>query len=116
MYKNQVIDPWYIPVVPTGKSEFRAPNCEVRALRYYHRYITYITEHPEFRKGTRRLLIPIKDNNARKEAQCSYHLQMDLHHYNGLLCCLTEEQRVFSKQSKLTRSVQSLLCCNSSTR
>ena len=30
---NQVNDPWYIPVVPTGKSEFGAPNCPVRALR-----------------------------------------------------------------------------------
>ena len=31
---NQVDDPWYIPAVPTGKSEFGAPNCQVRALRY----------------------------------------------------------------------------------
>ena len=30
---NQVNDPWYIPAVPTGKSEFGAPNCPVRALR-----------------------------------------------------------------------------------
>ena len=40
MRKNQrptgVKDDWYIPVVPTGKSEFHAPNCPVRALRYYH--------------------------------------------------------------------------------
>ena len=34
---NQVNDPWYIPAVPTGKSEFGAPNFPVRALRYYHR-------------------------------------------------------------------------------
>ena len=32
---NQVNDHWYIPAVPTGKSEFGAPNCPVRALRYY---------------------------------------------------------------------------------
>ena len=51
---NQVIDPWYIPVVLAGKSEFGAPNCPVRALRYNHRY-------------QRRLFIPIKDNNAGKE-------------------------------------------------
>ena len=44
---NQVNDPWYIPAIPTGKSEFGTPNCPVRALRYYHRYLT---EHPEFRK------------------------------------------------------------------
>ena len=28
---NQVSDPWFIPAVPTGKSEFGAPNCPVRA-------------------------------------------------------------------------------------
>ena len=61
---NQVNDPWYIPAVPTGKSEFGAPNCPVRALRYYHRYLT---EHPELRKDRRRLFVPIKDNNAGKE-------------------------------------------------
>ena len=44
--RNQVNDPWYIPAVPTGKPEFGAPNCPVRALRYYHRYLT---EHPELR-------------------------------------------------------------------
>ena len=32
-------DPWYIPVVSTDKSEFVAPKCPVRALRYYHRYL-----------------------------------------------------------------------------
>ena len=48
---NQVNDPWYIPAIPTGKPEFGAPNCPVRALRYYHRYLT---EHPELRKDRRR--------------------------------------------------------------
>ena len=52
------------PAVPTGKPDFGAPNCPVRALRYYHRYMT---EHPELRKGRRRLFIPFKDNNAGKE-------------------------------------------------
>ena len=61
---NQVNDPWYIPVVPTDKSEFVAPKCPVRALRYYHRYLF---EHPELRKGRRSLFIPNKDNNARKD-------------------------------------------------
>ena len=36
----------------------------MRAFRYYHRYLT---EHLELMKGRRRLFIPIKDNNARKE-------------------------------------------------
>ena len=34
---NQVNDLWYIRAVPTGKSDFGASNCPVRALRYYHR-------------------------------------------------------------------------------
>ena len=61
---NQVNDPWYIPAIPTGKPEFGATNCPVRALRYYHRYLT---ELPELRKDRRRLFVPIKDNNASKE-------------------------------------------------
>ena len=61
---SQVNDPWYIPAVPTGKSEFGAPNCPMRALRYYHRYLT---EHPELRKDRRHLFVPVKDNNGGKE-------------------------------------------------
>ena len=61
---GQVNDPWFIPAVPTGKSEFGAPNCPVRAFRYYRRYLT---EHPELRKDRRRLFVPIKDNNTGKE-------------------------------------------------
>ena len=61
---NQVNDPWYIPAVPTSKPDFGDPKCPVRALRYYHRYMT---EHPELRKGRRRLFIPFKDNNVGKE-------------------------------------------------
>ena len=52
---NQVNDPWYIPAVPTGRPEFGAPNCPVRALKYYHRYMP---ENPELRKGRRCLFIP----------------------------------------------------------
>ena len=63
-YSTQVNDPWYILAVPTDKSDFGAPNYMVTALRYYHRYMT---EHPELRKGSRHLFIPIKDVNARKE-------------------------------------------------
>ena len=65
---NQVNDPWYISAVPTGKPEFGASNCPVRALRYYHRYLT---EHPELRKDRLRLFVPIKDNNAGKELSAS---------------------------------------------
>ena len=65
---NQVNDPWYIPAVPTGKTEFGAPNCPVRALRYYHRHLT---KHSELRKDRRQLFVPIKDNNAGKELSAS---------------------------------------------
>ena len=65
---NQVNDPWYIPAVPTGKSEFGTPNCPVRALHYYHRCLT---EHPELGKDKRCLFVPIKDNNAGKEISAS---------------------------------------------
>ena len=62
---NQVNDLWYIPAVPTGKSE---SHCPVRALCYYHRHLT---EHPELGKDRRRLFDPIKDNNAGKELSAS---------------------------------------------
>ena len=45
---NQVNDLWFIAAVPTGKPDFGAPNCPVRALRYYHRCMT---ERPELRNG-----------------------------------------------------------------
>ena len=35
---NQVNDLWYIPAVLTGRPEFGATNCPVRAFKYYHRY------------------------------------------------------------------------------
>ena len=65
---NQVNNPWYIPAVPTGKSEFGTPHCPVRALRYYHRYLT---EHPDLRKDRRRLFVLINYNNAGKELSAS---------------------------------------------
>ena len=60
--------PWYISAVPTGNSEFGTPNCPVRALRYYNRYLT---EHPELRKDRRHLFVPIKDHYASKELSAS---------------------------------------------
>ena len=50
------------------KSEFGAPKCHLRALRYYHRHLT---EHPELGKDRRRPFFPIKDNNASKELSAS---------------------------------------------
>ena len=61
---NKLNNQWFIPTVPTGRPEFGAPNCPVRALKYYHRYMS---AHPELKKGRRRLFIPFKDNNAGKE-------------------------------------------------
>ena len=40
---NQVNETWYILAVLTGKPDFGAPNCPVRAFGYYHRCMT---EHP----------------------------------------------------------------------
>ena len=65
---DQVNDPWYIPAVPTSKSEFGTPNCPVRALCYYHRHLT---EHPELGKDRRRPFVQFKDNNAGKELSAS---------------------------------------------
>ena len=50
-----------------ASQSFSTPNCPVRALRYYHRYLS---EHPDLRKD-RRLFVPIKDNNAGKELSAS---------------------------------------------
>ena len=51
---KQVNNCCYIPTVSTGRPDFGAPNCPVRALGFYHRYTT---EHPELRKGRHRLFI-----------------------------------------------------------
>ena len=61
---NQVNDLCYIPSVSTGRPEFGAPNCPVRALKYYH---IYKSEHPELRKGRQGLFVPFKDNNESEE-------------------------------------------------
>ena len=61
---TQTNGPWYVLAVPAGKSEFGAPNCPVKALRYYHRYMS---ERPNLRKSRCHLFIPIKDNNAGME-------------------------------------------------
>ena len=63
---NQVNDQWYIPAVLTGKPDFGAPNCLVRALRYYYRYMT---EHPELKKGTVYLLPLRKIMQVRSSVQ-----------------------------------------------
>ena len=57
-----VFNPQYIQFKPKGagvtlyfRPEFGTPNCPVRALKYYHRYMS---EHPELRKGRRCLFTP----------------------------------------------------------
>ena len=55
---NQVNDPWYIPAVPTGRPEFGAPNCPVRALKYYHQYMS---EHPELGRAGAAYLSPLRN-------------------------------------------------------
>ena len=55
--------PLEIPALPTGSTEFGAPLCPVRAIRYYRRKTT----DPQLRRGRKRLFIPFKDNNNQKE-------------------------------------------------
>ena len=87
---NQVNNPWYIPAVLTGKSEFGAPNCPVRALHYYHRYLT---EHPELRKGRQGLFVLIKDNYAGKKLSAATTCISRLICTTIVVsCCLTEQQ------------------------
>ena len=100
---NQLNDPWYIPAVPTGKSDFVAPNCPARALRYYNRYVT---EHPELKKGRRRLFQSKTTTPERSLVQPLF--QMDLHYYSGFSYHPSEQQ-------KHPRNSQSSQGCNSST-
>ena len=78
---NQVNDPWYIPAVPTGRPEFGAPNCPVRALKYYHRYMS---EHPELRKGRRCLFIPLFI--PFKELSAASISRWIFYHHSGFSC------------------------------
>lgn len=52
--------PLEIPALPTGRSEFGAILCPVRALRYYRR----ATADQEIRKGRKRLFVPFRSNNS----------------------------------------------------
>ena len=88
------------------KPDFAAPNCPVRGLRYYHRYMT---KHPELRKGRCRLFIPYEDNNVGKELSAAS--------ISGWICILMlwilmlpfRTARVSKERSKLMRSVLWLL-------
>ena len=108
---NQVNHPWYIPAVLTGKPDFGAPNCPVRALRYYHRNMT---EHLELWKGRRRLFIPFKDNSAGKElsvASISHWICTTIVDSRATL----QNSKSIPERSKLMRSVLWLLHYNFST-
>ena len=78
---NQVNDQWYIPAVPTGRPEYGAPNCPVRALKYYHRYMS---EHPELRKGRRHLFIPLFI--PFKELSAASISRWIFYHHSGFSC------------------------------
>ena len=58
-------DPWYIPAVPTRKSEFGLQIVQFELLGTT--IGIYMSDHPELRKDRHCLFIPIKYNNARKE-------------------------------------------------
>ena len=78
---NQVNYPWYIPAVPTGRPEFGAPNCPLRAPKYYHRYMC---EHPELRKGRRRLFVPLFI--PFKELSAASISRWIFYHHSGFSC------------------------------
>ena len=83
-------DPCFIPVVPTGRSEFYVPNCLVRAHRY-------ISEHTELRDGRRRF--SIKDSNAGKELSAST--------ISRSICDITVESHATLEKSKsLSKTVK----------
>ena len=69
--KNQKVgetnSPFVIPALPTDKDLPVAPNCPVRALKYYHRR----TSEPSVRKGRKKLFIPLKDNHQGMEISTS---------------------------------------------
>ena len=73
--RNQVNDP-YIPAVTSGKQDFGAPNFPVRALRYYHRYMT---EHPES-KRKHCLFLPFKENMRGRSSVQPLSLVGSAHH------------------------------------
>ena len=78
---NQVNDPWYMPAVPTGRPEFGAPNCPVRALKYYHRYLS---AHPKIRRGRRCLFIPLFI--PFKELSAASISRWIFYHHSGFSC------------------------------
>ena len=63
------------------RPEFDAPNCPVRALKYYHRYMS---EHPELRKGRRSLFIPLFITF--KELSATSISRWIFYHHSGFSC------------------------------
>ena len=125
-----VFDLQYIQFKPKGvgvtlyfsQPDFGAPNCPVRALRYFHRYMT---EHAELRKG-------------RANADCLFQLKtttrgrssvqpLSLDGYAPLQWCIPIQwciylmlpfrtARVSQDRSKLMKFVLWLLHCNFSKK
>ena len=63
------------------RPEFGAPNCPVRALKYYHRYMS---EYPELRKGRRSLFIPLFITF--KELSATSISRWIFYHHSGFSC------------------------------
>ena len=64
---NQVNDPWYIPAVPTGKSDFAEEG---------QTPFVWFNRRQQHWKG----------------AKCRHYFQMDLHYYCGFSCHPSEQQ------------------------
>ena len=102
-----VFDPQYIQFKPKGagvtlyfRPVFGAPNCPVRALKYYHRYMS---EHPQLRKGRRCLFIPLFI--PFKELSAASISRWIFYHHSGFIMPLSRKIRIFLGRSKLMRSV-----------
>ena len=93
-----------------GKPDFGAPNCPVRALRYYHRCMT---DRSELRKGRRRLFIQDTTRRGRSSVQPLFLVgSAPLY---GILMLPFRTETASQERSKLQRSVLWLLRYNFST-
>ena len=98
---TQTNDSWFIPAVPTGNSEFGAPNCPLKTLRYYHRFMSECTE---LCKGQCRLFIPIKVNNVGKDLSATT--------ISRLICdTILESHATLAKFKSLRKTVKAHCNC-----
>ena len=72
-----------------GNSQFDAPNCSGRALRYYHRYLT---ELPRVQEG--QMPLPIMDNNVGKDLSAG--------NFSGWICTAIVDSHAAFKSASIS--------------